>query len=82
MSLRFLTRFIYQSLLFIKLSASIHTHCSSSVITIKDRILYESGCTKIIFEEGSQLKTLEDYALYRIANFGDITFLDQLIHEI
>jgi hypothetical protein len=46
----------------------------SSVITIKDRILYESGCTKIIFEEGSQLKTLEDYALYRIANLGDITF--------
>lgn len=45
----------------------------SSIITIKDRILYDSGCTKIIFEEGSQLKTLEDYAIYRIANLGDIT---------
>jgi hypothetical protein len=46
----------------------------SSVITIKDRILYDSGCTNIIFEEGSQLKTLEDYAIYRIANLSDITF--------
>lgn len=46
----------------------------SSIITIKDRILYDSGCTGIIFEEGSQLRTLEDYAIYRIANLGDITF--------
>jgi hypothetical protein len=46
----------------------------SSVITIKERILYDSGCTEIVFEEGSRLKTLEDYAIYRIANLGDITF--------
>lgn len=46
----------------------------SSIITIKDRILYDSGCNGIIFEEGSQLRTLEDYAIYRIANLGDITF--------
>jgi|LSQX01.3.fsa_nt_gb hypothetical protein len=46
----------------------------SSVKTIKNRLCYDAGCTKIIFEEGSQLKTLEDYAIYRIANLGDITF--------
>ena len=46
----------------------------SSIITIKDRILYDSGCIGIIFEEGSQLRTLEDYAIYRISNLGDITF--------
>ena len=46
----------------------------SSIITIKDRILYDSGCNQIIFEDGSQLRTLEDYAIYRIANLGDITF--------
>lgn len=46
----------------------------SSIITIKDRILYDSGCNGIIFEEGSRLRTLEDYAIYRIANLGDITF--------
>jgi len=46
----------------------------SSVITIKDRILYDSGCNQIIFEDGSQLRTLEDYAIYRIANLADITF--------
>ncbi len=46
----------------------------SSVITIKNRLCYDSGCIKIIFEEGSELRTLEDYAIYRIANLGDITF--------
>ena len=46
----------------------------SSVTTLKNRLCYESGCTKIIFEEGSQLKTIEDNAIYRIANLGDITF--------
>lgn len=46
----------------------------SSIITIKDRILYDSGCNGIIFEEGSQLRTLEDYAIYRIVNLGDIAF--------
>ena len=46
----------------------------SSVTTIKDRICYDSGCTKIIFEEGSQLRTIEDYGIYRIPNLGDITF--------
>lgn len=46
----------------------------ASVVTIKERALYESGCTSIIFESGSGLKTLEDYALYRIFDLGDTTF--------
>lgn len=49
-----------------------------TVTTIKGHAFYESGCTKITFEEGSQLATLEDYALYRIANLGDINFPSSL----
>lgn len=45
-----------------------------TVQTISDHILYESGCTKIIFEEGSQLISLADNAIYRIEHLGDITF--------
>ena len=45
-----------------------------TVRTIKHHALYLSGCTSIEFEPGSQLTTLEDNALYRIENLGDITF--------
>lgn len=47
---------------------------SASVKTIKDHIFYQSGCSKITFEEGSQLTTLEENALYRIESLGDIKF--------
>ena len=49
-----------------------------TVTTIKGHAFYESGCTKITFEEGSRLATLEDYALYRIANLSDISFPSSL----
>lgn len=45
-----------------------------TVVTIEDHAFYESGCTRIDFEEGSQLASLEDYALYRIPNLEDINF--------
>lgn len=47
---------------------------SSNVKTFKEHVFYQSGCTKITFEEGSQLTTLEDNALYRITALGDIKF--------
>ena len=46
----------------------------ATVTTIKVHAFYNSGCTKIEFEPGSALATLEDNALYRIANLEDITF--------
>lgn len=46
----------------------------ATVTTIKAHAFYNSGCTKIEFEPGSALATLEDNALYRIANLEDITF--------
>ena len=49
-----------------------------TVTTIKDHAFYESGCTHIEFEPGSQLATLENYALYRIADLGDIDFPSSL----
>ena len=49
-----------------------------TVTTIKAHAFYDSGCTKITFEEGSQLATLENYALYRIPNLGDINFPSSL----
>ena len=49
-----------------------------TVTTIKDHAFYESGCTHIEFEPGSQLATLENYALYRIANLDDINFPSSL----
>lgn len=45
----------------------------ASIRTIKAHALYDSGCTEIVFEDGSQLNSLQDNALYRIANLGDIT---------
>lgn len=45
-----------------------------TVTTIKQHAFYESGCTAIEFEGNSQLATLEDNALYRIPDLGDITF--------
>ena len=44
-----------------------------TVVTLKDHAFYMSGCTSIEFAEGSQLTTLEDYAIYRIDNLGDLT---------
>ena len=49
-----------------------------TVVTIEDHAFYESGCTRIDFEEGSQLASLEDYALYRIPNLEDINFPSSL----
>lgn len=45
-----------------------------TVTTIKSHAFYQSGCTHIEFEPGSQLATLENYALYRIENLDDINF--------
>lgn len=45
-----------------------------TVTTIKPHAFYQSGCTHIEFEPGSQLATLENYALYRIENLDDINF--------
>ena len=45
-----------------------------TVRQIKKYAFYDSGCSKIEFESGSQLTTLDDYALYRIANLGNIKF--------
>ena len=45
-----------------------------TVTTIKQHAFYQSGCTHIEFEPGSQLATLEKYALYRIENLDDINF--------
>ncbi len=50
----------------------------STITTIKDHAFYESGCTHIEFEPGSQLATLEAYALYRIPNLDDINFPSSL----
>ena len=47
---------------------------AAGVKKIKEHVLYQSGCTKITFEEGSQLTTLDENALYRIANLGSIKF--------
>lgn len=49
-----------------------------TVTQIKKYALYDSGCTKITFEEGSQLSTLDEYALYRIPNLGNIKFPSSL----
>ena len=49
-----------------------------TVVTSEDHAFYESGCTRIDFEEGSQLASLEDYALYRIPNLEDINFPSSL----
>ncbi len=49
-----------------------------TVTTIKAHAFYQSGCTHIEFEPGSQLATLENYALYRIADLGDIDFPSSL----
>lgn len=49
-------------------------HVPYTVTHIKKYAFYDSGCTKIEFEDGSQLATLDDYALYRIANLGNIKF--------
>lgn len=49
-----------------------------TVRQIKKYAFYESGCTAIKFEQGSELATLEDYALYRIANLGSIRFPNSL----
>jgi len=46
----------------------------ASVTIIRHNALYQSQCTRIEFEEGSQLKTLEDNGLYRISQLGDIKF--------
>lgn len=45
-----------------------------TVTTIRHHSFYLSGCTKIEFEEGSQLTTLEDNALYRVEGLGNIKF--------
>lgn len=50
----------------------------STITTIKDHAFYESGCTHIEFEPGSQLATLEANALYRIPNLDDINFPSSL----
>ena len=49
-----------------------------TVTTIKQHAFYLSGCTHIEFEPGSQLATLENYALYRIENLDDINFPSSL----
>lgn len=49
-----------------------------TVTTIKAHAFYQSGCTHIEFEPGSQLATLENYALYRIENLEDINFPSSL----
>ena len=49
-----------------------------TVTTIKAHAFYESGCTHIEFEPGSQLATLENNALYRIPNLDDINFPSSL----
>ena len=49
-----------------------------TVTTIKAHAFYNSGCTHIEFEPGSQLATLENYAIYRIPNLGDIDFPSSL----
>ena len=49
-----------------------------TVTTIKAHAFYQSGCTHIEFEPGSQLATLENSALYRIENLGDIEFPSSL----
>ena len=46
----------------------------ASIKQIKDHIFYQSGCYDIVFEEGSQLLSMDDYGLYRITNLGDIKF--------
>ena len=45
-----------------------------TVTTIRHHSFYLSGCTSIEFEEGSQLTTLEDNALYRVEGLGNIKF--------
>lgn len=49
-----------------------------TVTTIKAHAFYQSGCTHIEFEPGSQLATLENSALYRIENLDDINFPSSL----
>lgn len=49
-----------------------------TVTTIKAHAFYQSGCTHIEFEPGSQLATLENYALYRIEDLDDINFPSSL----
>ena len=49
-----------------------------TITTIKSHAFYQSGCTKIEFEPGSRLATLENNALYRIENLGDIDFPSSL----
>lgn len=46
----------------------------SNVRTFREHVFYQSGCTKIEFEEGTRLTTLNDNALYRISNLGNIKF--------
>lgn len=62
------------SYLLSNMSNTFEVYISTSVKTIKDHVFYQSGCSKITFEEGSQLTTLDDYALYRILELGDIKF--------
>lgn len=49
-----------------------------TVTTIKAHAFYQSGCTHIEFEPGSQLATLENYAIYRIPNLDDVNFPSSL----
>jgi len=49
-----------------------------TVTTIKAHAFYNSGCTHIEFEPGSQLATLENNALYRIPDLDDIEFPSSL----
>ncbi len=60
--------------LFSNMNNTFEFYITANVKTIKEHVLYQSGCTKITFEEGSQLTTLEDNAFYRILNLGDIKF--------
>ena len=49
-----------------------------TVTTIRHHAFYLSGCTKIEFEEGSQLTVLEDNAFYRIESLGNLTLPSSL----
>lgn len=62
------------SYLFSNLAQEFTFFVSANVEVIHEYALYQSGCTSITFEEGSKLTTLDDHALYRITNLGNIKF--------
>jgi len=66
------------SYLFSNLTQDFTFFVSANIQVIHEYALYQSGCTSITFEEGSKLTTLDDHAIYRITNLGDIKFPSNL----